>query len=91
MLGKLLLCSTAFVLALSAAAAEPVDNISAHKHPNLAAAQRLVTQAYEKTSAAQAANEWDLGGHAQKAKELLDQANRELKAAAVTANEQHHH
>jgi hypothetical protein len=91
MLGKLLLCSTAFALTLSVAAADPVDNINAHKHPNLASAQRLVTQAYENISAAQVANEWDLGGHAQKAKELLDQANRELKAAAVTANEEHHH
>lgn len=91
MFAKLLLCSTAFALTLSVAAADPVDNINPHKHPNLAAAQRLVTQAYENVSAAQVANEWDLGGHAQKAKELLDQANRELKAAAVTANEEHHH
>src|SRR6185437_1367804 len=53
-----------------------------------AAAQRLTTQAWEKISAAQAANEWDMGGHAQKAKELLDQANRELKEAAEAAN--HH-
>jgi hypothetical protein len=27
-------------------------------------------------------NEWDMEGHAQKAKELLDQANNELKLAA---------
>ena len=91
MFGKLLLCSSALLLTLSVAAADPVDNINAHKHPNLASAQRLVTQAYENISAAQVANEWDMGGHAAKAKELLDQANRELKAAAVTANEEHHH
>jgi hypothetical protein len=30
-----------------------------------------------------------MGGHAAKAKELLDQVNRELKEAAETAN--HHH
>jgi hypothetical protein len=88
---KLLLCSVAFVLAASAALAEPpADNISRHKHPNLAAAQRLSTQAFEKIVAAQHANEWDLGGHAQKAKDLLDQVNRELKEAAETANEEHH-
>ena len=30
--------------------------------------------------------EWDMNGHAHKAKELLDQANREIKMAAETAN-----
>jgi hypothetical protein len=34
----------------------------------------------------QQANEWDLSGHAQKAKNLLDQVNDELKLAAETAN-----
>jgi hypothetical protein len=37
--------------------------------------------------AAQRANEWDMQGHAQKAKELLDQVNAELKEAAGAANE----
>jgi hypothetical protein len=36
--------------------------------------------------AAQKANEWDMRGHAQKAKELLEQANSELKQAAEAAN-----
>ena len=35
---------------------------------------------------AQKANEWDLAGHAQKAKELLDQANNELKLTAEASN-----
>jgi hypothetical protein len=56
------------------------------RHPNLAAAQRLAKRAFEKIVAAQEANEFDLGGHAAKAKDLLDQANAELKAAAETAN-----
>lgn len=76
-------------LALAASvtlAAPPADNVSARRHPNLAAAQRLSTKAYEKVVAAQQANEWDMAGHAQKAKDLLDQANQELKAAAQTAN-----
>ncbi|HTC53572.1 MAG TPA: hypothetical protein VK700_16675 [Steroidobacteraceae bacterium] len=64
----------------------PVRDISAARHPNLAAAQRLAHQAWERISAAQAANEFDLGGHAQKAKDLLDQVNIELKAAAEAAN-----
>ena len=79
-----LLC-TGFVLAQK----KPVENVSAKRHPNIAAAQRLTVQAYEKIVAAQQANEWDLGGHAQKAKELLDQVNQELKKAAEVSNEEH--
>jgi hypothetical protein len=67
----------------------PAENISSKRHPNLAAAQRLCDQAFEKISAAQGANEWDMDGHAAKAKELLDQASHELKEAARTANEKH--
>jgi F0F1-type ATP synthase membrane subunit b/b' len=67
----------------------PVENISPKRHPNLAAAQRLCDQAFEKIQQAQGANEWDLDGHAAKAKELLDQASRELKQAARTANKEH--
>jgi hypothetical protein len=69
-----------------AVAQKPVDNVSGKKHPNLAAAQRLSTEAYEKITAAQQANEWDMDGHAAKAKELLDQVNKELKQAAEAAN-----
>ena len=67
----------------------PVDNISPKRHPNLAAAQRLCDQAFEKIQAAQAANEWDMGGHAAKGKELLEQASREFKQAALAANKEH--
>jgi hypothetical protein len=67
----------------------PAENVNPNRHPNIAAAQRLTEQAYNKIVAAQQANEWDLGGHAAHAKDLLDQANRELKAAAETANKNH--
>jgi hypothetical protein len=63
-----------------------MQNISGKRHPNLAAAQRLTDQAYAKVMAAQQANEFDMDGHAQKAKDLLDQANQELKQAAEAAN-----
>lgn len=66
--------------------AQPKRNVSAARHPNIAAAQRLSQQAYEKIVAAQEANEFDMQGHAQKAKELLDQANKELREAATAAN-----
>ena len=67
-------------------AQRPAENVSPRKHPNIAAAQRLIDQAFSRITAAQEANEFDLAGHAAKAKELLDQANKELKLAAETAN-----
>jgi hypothetical protein len=69
-----------------AIAQPPAQNVSKGKHPNIAAAQRLCVQAYEKITAAQEANEWDMQGHAKKAKELLDEVNKELKQAAQAAN-----
>ncbi len=75
-----------FFLGGLAVAQKPARNISGARHPNLAAAQHLSRQAYEKTLEAQRANEWDMGGHAQKAKELLEQVNNELKQAAEAAN-----
>ena len=68
---------------------KPAQNVSPKRHPNLAAAQRLTEQAFNKITAAQQANEWDLAGHAAKAKELLDQANQELKKAAEVSNVNH--
>ncbi|HUA82883.1 MAG TPA: hypothetical protein VMB85_03425 [Bryobacteraceae bacterium] len=56
------------------------------RHPNLAAAQRLCHQAFMRISDAQQANEWDMQGHAAKAKELLDQAEREIRLSAQAAN-----
>jgi hypothetical protein len=79
-LGLILLCGAVVV------AQKPAQNVSGKRHPNLAAAQRLSANAYQKIVAAQEANEWDMQGHAQKAKDLLDQANRELKEAAEAAN-----
>jgi hypothetical protein len=46
-----------------------------------------VEQAYEKITAAQKANEYQLGGNAAKAKDLLEQVNTLLKEAARVANE----
>ena len=67
----------------------PKENVSKALHPNLARAQRQSQAAYESIVAAQSANEWDMDGHAAKAKELLDQVNHELKLAAEAANHNH--
>jgi hypothetical protein len=65
---------------------EPVKNVSGARHPNIAKAQTASRNAYNAVVAAQQANEWDLKGHAQKAKELLEQVNNELKLAAEASN-----
>jgi hypothetical protein len=67
-------------------AQKPPRDVSPRRHPNLAAAQRFLDQAYQKITAAQVANEFDMNGHAAKAKELLEQADKELKEAAEAAN-----
>jgi hypothetical protein len=69
-----------------AMAKDPAKNVSAKKHPNLSAAQKLIGQAYEKLEASQKANEFDLDGHAKKAKEELKIAADEIKLAAEAAN-----
>ena len=69
-------------------ASPPARNVNPHRHPNIAEAQRLTHAAWERIVSAQKANEWDMNGHAQKAKDLLDQASNELKEAAEAAN--HH-
>jgi hypothetical protein len=69
-----------------AMAQKPVENVSKGRHPHLAAAQRLSQNAFVKITAAQQANEWDMQGHAKKAKDLLEQVNQELKLAAGSAN-----
>ena len=62
------------------------QKVSKAKHPNLAAAQQLIEKATGKLTTAQNANEFDMGGHAAKAKALLDQAYVEIKLAAEAAN-----
>ena len=69
-----------------AIAQPPAQNVSKGRHPNIAAAQKLSEQAYQKITAAQEANEWDMQGHAKKAKQLLEEVNNELKQAAEAAN-----
>ena len=69
-----------------AIAQPPKENVSKARHPNIAAAQRFSEQAYQKITAAQEANEWDMQGHAKKAKQLLEEVNNELRQAATAAN-----
>jgi hypothetical protein len=80
-----LVAAGVLAVALVASAQEPAQNIGS-RHGNLQAAQSLVRQAFDRLTAAQEANEFDLGGHAGRAKELLREASDEIKMAAETAN-----
>ena len=65
---------------------EPALNVSPELHGNIARAQELSRQAFDYMTAAQLANEYDMGGHAARAKELLREANQEMKLSALAAN-----
>ncbi len=81
-----LILSGALVLGLVAGGVTLAQNPA--RRPNLAAAQDLIDRAVGRLDAAQQANEFDMDGHAAKAKEFLRQAREEIKMAARAAN--HH-
>ena len=74
---------TAIVTFPIAALASPLNGAA---HPNLDAATGALLNAFDKVTAAQKANEWDLGGHAAKAKEAIATAQSELKLAAESSD-----
>lgn len=55
-------------------------------HPNLVDAQRFVQQAIDKVSDAQKANNFDMRGHAARAKQLMQQAIEEIRLAEQAAS-----
>jgi len=65
---------------------EPSLNVSPYRHGNIARAQEYSRYAFDAMTQAQQANEFDMGGHAERAKQLLAQANDEMKLAAQWAN-----
>lgn len=72
-------------VALGAVLGAGITALAAPKHENIVDAHDAIVQALGKIDDAQKANEFDLGGHAQKAKDLLKQAEPELKQAADIA------
>ncbi len=66
-----LLASCAQPVLPPGAPAEPVLNVDPALHGNIAAAQQLSRQAYDRVTFAQQANDYNLGGHASRAKDLL--------------------
>ena len=54
-------------------------------HPNLSSAYHHTKESIDQIVLAQQANSYDMEGHAQKAKELLELAKTEIKEAAIAA------
>jgi hypothetical protein len=81
------LASLGLILAVAGAtqAQQPTVNIG-ERHGNLRAAQEHIVQAYQLIGVAQQDNDARLGGHAGRARELLIQADQELRQAANVAN-----
>ena len=72
-------------LAFSQPVPPPEQDVGRH-HGNIEAAQRYTRMAYDRISMAQRDNHDNTGGHLRRAKELLDQASAEMKAAAEYVN-----
>ncbi len=89
MIKKDMLIGTALGLILGCSGAlfaqAPAVDIG-NRHGNLRAAQQYISSAWQKISQAQRANDDQLGGHAQRAKDYLLQANEELRLAANVSN-----
>ncbi|HXN72133.1 MAG TPA: hypothetical protein VN861_06230 [Candidatus Acidoferrales bacterium] len=78
------LCAAFALGAVMFAQRPPVD--VGERHGNMRAAQELIQQAWMKVDEAQQDNNYNLGGHAGRAKELLTQASNQIKQAAEAAN-----
>jgi hypothetical protein len=74
------------VTAATVVIAQTVQNVDPSRHGNLAAAQGFIAQAYERMTMAQQSNDYELGGHAARAKQLLSEAATEIGLAATTAD-----
>ncbi len=89
MIKKDMLVGTALGLVLGCSGAmlaqAPVVNIG-DRHGNLRAAQQYIVSAWQMVNNAQVDNRYNLGGHAGRAKDLLAQADEELRQAANVAN-----
>ncbi|MGE8186101.1 hypothetical protein [Pseudomonas sp. NPDC086278] len=78
--------ASALIFGCVSQADQPSVNIG-DRHGNLRGAQEHIVQAWRLVDEAQQDNNYRLGGHAGRAKELLSEANEELRLAADTANE----
>jgi len=64
----------------------PAPDVDPVRHPHLASAQKHILEAFDSLTHAQQANDFDLEGHAAHAKQLLEEASREVKESARASN-----
>lgn len=79
---KTILLTACICLPVGYVAAGPLKG-----HPNLQAANTALETAMNKITAAQKANEFDMDGHAAKAKDAIQLAQDEIKKAGEVATE----
>ena len=79
----------ALCLALAGAVVAQRSNIDPSQHPSLAEAQQHILQATRKIHEAHERDKSDLGGHAERAVQLLDQASMEVKSASELEHAPH--
>ena len=80
-----MVAATAIVLSLVSGCAVADDGYFVSRHPNIEAADFNAQQAIERMRAAQRANGYDMGGHAGRAIQLMQDARYEMQAAAEAA------
>jgi hypothetical protein len=78
---KLIMITTVLAFGGGILAAGPLRG-----HPNLEAARNDLNGAWDHITRAQQNNEYDMGGHAAKAKDLIQNAKEEVRLAAEAAN-----
>lgn len=79
------IAAAACVLSFVSGCAVAQEGYFLSRHPIIAAADLDAQQAIEQMRAAQRANGYDMGGHAGRAIQLLQDARHEMQAAATAA------
>jgi hypothetical protein len=74
-----------FCVGVTYAQTKPAQDVNPKISPNLAAAQTYMVDAFNKLTASQVINNYDMNNHAATAKNLLIQASSEVSAAAKAA------
>jgi hypothetical protein len=82
---KAVIAVAALALSLVSGCAVADDGYFMSRHPNIEAASFDAQQAIDRMHAAQQANDYDMGGHAGRAIQLLREAQYEMQAAAESA------
>jgi hypothetical protein len=83
------LIGASIVVGIIAVASAGAQQVNSKRDPNIAASQDFINQAIQRLDAAEHNSHHVMGGHGQKAKELLHQAYQELYLASQAADASH--